>query len=76
MKLSVTAVVLVRGKVNNDSLTSWLWSCFVSSSKQISAAARIRESAQFVSEVTGLKMSAEIKKKWEWWRRREKRKIQ
>lgn len=48
------------GKVNNDLLMSWFWLCFVSSRKQISAAARIIEPVQFVSEVTGLKMPAEI----------------
>lgn len=61
MKLSLTALALVEGKVNSGWLMSWLRSCFVSIREQISTATRVLYSAQFVSEVTGLKMSAEIK---------------
>lgn len=62
LKLSVPSVVSAQRKANNDWLMSWLCSCFVSSWKQINSAARTLASVQFVSEVTGLKMSAEIKK--------------
>lgn len=42
----------MQGKVNNGLLMSWPHWCFVSYRKQI---------VRFVSEVTGLKMSAEIR---------------
>lgn len=63
MKLSVTALDSEQGTVNNGRLMSRPRSRFVSIRGQISTAARIIKSVPFVSEVAGLKMSAEIKKR-------------
>lgn len=60
LKSSDASVVSAQRKANNDWLMSWFCSCFVASWKQINSAARTLVSVRFVSEVTGLKMSAEI----------------
>lgn len=61
-KASVPSVVSAQRKANNEWLMSWFCSCFVSSGKQINSVARTPASVQFMSEVTGLKNSAQIKK--------------
>lgn len=62
LKLSVTGLASVQGKVNNGLLMVWPRSCFVASGKKISTASRIIQSVWFVSEVIGLKMPADVKR--------------
>lgn len=59
LKLSVAQLGFLQGTVNNGLLMSWFQSLFPAESRLVQQ--QKLKSVQFASEVTGLKMSAEIK---------------